>query len=217
MERVRRIALYLLASVIVFAQVGSYRTGRAYARPPAIVTFQIEPTSSKFIVHAHRGGLAWFKGSDHLLAVRQFSGEASLSLDLLNPASLSMTVVANSLQETGPGFTPPQKAIIDREVNEISLETAKYPTITFESTAVTGGLDSGAFILRIAGDITMHGVTRHITIPATVTVNGDELNAKGTFDLKRSDFGVKATSAFHGWVRVKDRLTFTFDINAKRS
>ena len=182
-----------------------------------VLTFQIDPPSSKFIVRAHRGGLAWFKGHDHYVAVRQFSGTASLTLDVLNPAALSMTIQSDSLEETGADFTAPQKAIIKKELNEIVLESAKYPTITFQSTGVTGGLNDGAFQVKIAGDITMHGITRRITIPATVTVNGDTLNAKGQFELNRSDFGVKATSAFHGWVRVKDRLTFTFDINAKRS
>jgi polyisoprenoid-binding protein YceI len=169
-----------------------------------------------FMVRAHRGGLAWFKGQDHFVAVRQFSGTASLTLDVLNPAALSMTIQSNSLEETGANFTPPQKATIKKELNEIVLESAKYPTITFRSTAVTGGMEGGAFQVQVAGDITLHGVTRHITIPATVTVHGDTLNAKGKFELNRSDFGVKATSAFHGLVRVKDRLTFTFDINARR-
>jgi polyisoprenoid-binding protein YceI len=169
------------------------------------------------MVHAHRGGLAWFKGHDHFIAVKRFSGTASLTLDVLNPASLSMTIQSDSLEETGADFTPPQKAVIKKELDGIVLESTKYPTITFQSTAVTGAVKDGAFQINITGDITLHGVTRHITIPAAVTVNGDTLNAKGKFELNRSDFGVKATSAFHGWVRVKDRLTFTFDINAKRS
>lgn len=214
--RVSRIVLYLFVSIIVAAQAGTDLEVGASAKPLSIFTFKLDPASSKFVVHAHRRGLAWFKGSDHYLAVRQFTGEASLDMDAVNPASLSITIEANSLQETGAHFTPPQKTIIDREVNEISLETAKYPTITFKSTGVTGGRAKGAFAVKITGDITMHGVTRHITIPATVTVSGDTLNAKGEFELKRSDFGVKATSAFHGWVRVKDKLTFDFDINARR-
>ena len=181
-----------------------------------VLSFRIDPSTSRFIVHAHRGGLAWFKGRDHLVAPRNYSGEASLSLDVLDPASLSMTIQADSLEETSPDFTDQQKAIIKKELDGIVLEAAKFPTITFKSNSITGEMKNGAFDVKIAGDITLHGVTRHITIPATVTVNGDTLNAKGKFELNRSDFGVKATSAFHGWVRVKDRLTFIFDINARR-
>src|SRR4051812_9973421 len=101
-----------------------------------VARFRVDPSTSNFIAHAHRGGLAWFKGHDHYLAVRSYAGEASLSLDTVNPASLKMTIRADSLEETGADFTPPQKAIIKKEVNEIVLEPAKYPTIEFESTAV---------------------------------------------------------------------------------
>jgi hypothetical protein len=34
----------------------------------------------------------------------------------------------------------------------------------------------------------------------------------GEFSIDRSDFKVKATSAFHGMIRVRNRVKFTFDI-----
>lgn len=218
MHIVRRTALFALVIASAVVQFDGYNTAEASRIPglPPLLKFRIDPSSSTFMVHAHRGGLAWFKGHDHYVAVRDYSGEASLMPDVLNPAALSMTIQANSLEETGAVFTSQQKGIIKKELDGIVLESAKYPTITFHSTGVTGAMKNGAFDIKIAGDITLHGVTRHITIPATVTLNGDTLNAKGKFELDRSDFGVKATSAFHGWVRVKDRLTFTFDMNARR-
>lgn len=167
------------------------------------------------MVVAHRGGLAWFKGRDHHIAVRRFRGGLSLSLDALDPATLGMSIEANSLEETSPDFTPQQKAIIKKELDDIVLESAKYPAITFDSTFIRGKVSTGPFQVEIGGRITLHGITHHIIIPATVTVTSGSFNARGSFELKRSDFGVRATSAFHGLVRVKDKLTFTFDINAK--
>lgn len=178
--------------------------------------FELDPARSTFMVHAFRGGLAWFKGHDHLIAARDISGVAELNLDALNPASLEMTVKAASLEETSDVFTPQQKAIINKELKEIVLETAQYPDITFKSSEVKGGLKNGQFEIKIGGDITLHGVTRHIVIPATVSIEGDELHAKGEFTLDRSKFNVKATSAFHGWVRVKNKLKFTFDIVGRK-
>lgn len=178
--------------------------------------YEIDKTTSTFMVKASRGGLAWFKGHSHYLAVRDYSGQATLDLASVSPASLTMTIAADSLEETGANFTQRQKDIIDRELDEIVLESAKYPTITFTSTDVKGNLRDGKFKVKIAGDITLHGVTKRIVIPATVTANADTLNAKGEFTLNRSDFRVKATSAFNGLVRVKDKLKFTFDINARR-
>jgi polyisoprenoid-binding protein YceI len=185
-------------------------------KSPAVMRFEIDPGRSKFMVKASRGGLAWFKGHDHHIAVRDFSGAAELTPDVLNPASLQMTIRAASLEETSDVFTPQQKGIINKELGEIVLETAKYPEITFKSTEVKGGLKNGQFEIKIGGDITLHGVTRRIEIPATVTVEGGSLRAKGEFSLDRSDFNVKATSAFHGLVRVRNKLKFTFDIVGRR-
>jgi polyisoprenoid-binding protein YceI len=168
------------------------------------------------MVHADRAGLAWFKGHSHRIAVRDFSGVAELDLTAVNPASLELTVRAASLEETDPVFTPEQKKIINKELNEIVLETAKYPEIVFRSTEVKGTLVSGKFDVRITGDLTLHGVTKRIMIPSTVTVGGDSFRAVGEFEIDRKDFNVNATSAFHGFVRVKRQLKFEFDIVGRR-
>ena len=194
-----------------------YSSGEQHSSLLPTVRFRLDSAQSKFIVHANRTGLAWFKGHSHRIAVRDFDGTAELDLGAVNPASLQMTVRAASLEETDPLFTPEQKKIINKEVNELVLETAKYPEITFKSTDVKGSLVQGKFDVRIGGDLTLHGVTKHIVIPATVTVNGDTLRAVGEFEIDRKDFNVNATEAFHGFVKVKHHLTFEFDIVGKRS
>jgi polyisoprenoid-binding protein YceI len=151
------------------------------------------------------------------LWLRRLAADLRGSKDTINPASLTMTIKAASLEETSDAFTPQQKAIINKELKEIVLETDKYPKISFKSTEVTGVLKDGKFIFKIGGDITLHGVTKHVVIPSTVSIEGDSLHAKGEFDLDRSDFNVKATSAFHGMVRVKNKLRFTFDIVGRRA
>lgn len=211
--------LGLLSLAIVLNQISV-----ADQPPPVVVSnssdsavrYRLDASKSKFMVYAQRTGLAYFKGKSHEIVVRDFDGEASLDLTALNPASLQMNIRAASLEETGAVFTQEQKGIINKELNEIVLETAKYPEITFKSTEVKGGLKNGAFDLKIGGNITLHGVTKHIVIPATVTIEGDTLRAKGEFKLSRKNFKVNATEAFHGFVRVKHTLKFTFDIIAER-
>jgi polyisoprenoid-binding protein YceI len=178
--------------------------------------FRLDSSQSKFIAHALRGGLLWFKGHEHLVAAREFSGEAQMSPEI-NPASLQLTVKTDSMVETSDAFTEQQKQIINKELREIVLEPAKYPEIVFKSTEVTGkSLGNGQYDLKIAGELTLHGVTRQIVIPAKVTVTGNNLRAIGEFSIDRSDFRVKATSAFHGMVRVRNKVKFTFDIVGHR-
>jgi polyisoprenoid-binding protein YceI len=182
----------------------------------AIARYRLDSSRSKFIVHANRTGLAWFKGHSHRIAVKDFAGTAELDLSVVNPASLQMTVRAASLEETDPVFTDEQKKIINKELNEIVLETAKYPEITFRSTDIKATVASGKFDVRIGGDLTLHGVTKHIEIPATVTISGDTMHAVGEFETDRKDFNVNATEAFHGFVKVKHHLKFEFDIVGTR-
>jgi len=186
-------------------------------RSLAEVRYRLDANRSRFMLRAFAGGLLWFKGHDHFIAVRDFAGEVRLTPQAISPASLEMTIRSNSLEETRDVFTEQQKQIINRELREIVLETEKYPSITFKSTNVTGKLlRDGSFEGKIEGELTMHGVTRRIRIPTRVNLVGNDLRAQGEFTVDRSDFNVKATSAFHGTVRVRNKLKFTFDIMAHR-
>jgi len=175
--------------------------------------YRLDSSRSKFIAHALRGGLLWFKGHDHLVAVREFTGEAQLTPDSISSASLVITAKVASMVETNSVFTDQQKQIIDKELREIVLQPDQYPDIVFRSTSITGKpAGANQYDLRIAGDLTLHGVTRQITIPTKVTVTGNDLRAQGEFSVNRDDFKVKATSAAHGLVRVRNKIKFTFDI-----
>jgi len=179
--------------------------------------YRLDSSQSKFIAHALRGGLLWFKGHEHLVAAREFSGEAQLNSASLAASSLLLIVKTDSMAETSAAFTEPQKQIINKELREIVLEPVKYPEIVFKSNSVSGkSLGAGQYDLKIRGALTLHGATRPIVIPAKVTVSGNDLRAVGEFSIDRSDFNVKATSAFHGMVRVRRKVKFTFDIVGHR-
>ena len=189
----------------------------ALANPPATVTYNLDASQSKFMAHANRSGLLWFKGHSHHLAASEFTGQVELTPDTITPASLRLVVKAASLHETGSDFTEPQKQIINKELKDIVLHPDQYPDITFQSTSVTmKSSTAGRYEVRIDGNLTLHGVTKRIAIPATVTLNGNNLRAVGEFSIDRDDFKVKATSAFHGLVRVDDDVKFEFDIIGRR-
>lgn len=74
------------------------------------------------------------------------------------------------------------------------LDVAKYPTITFVSKKVVKA-DPGK--LRITGDLTLHGVTREITVdlegptPEIKDPSGNfRRGATGTAKIDRRDFGI---------------------------
>src|SRR5882762_4300507 len=89
--------------------------------PAASDRYRLDASQSTFIAHAHAGGLLWFKGHDHLVAVREFTGEAQLTPNALNQSSLLISAKTASMVETSSVFTEPQKQIIDKELREIVL------------------------------------------------------------------------------------------------
>src|SRR5256714_6597390 len=169
------------------------------AHPAATTRYRLDASQSKFIAHALRGGLLWFKGHDHLVAVREFSGEAQLDRSSLAASSLEITAKTSTMEETSSVFTDAQKKIINKELHDIVLLPDQYPEIVFKSTSVTGKTTGpNQYELKIKDDLTMNGVTRQITIPTRGSTTGNELRAQGDFSVNRSDFKVKATSAVHG-------------------
>jgi polyisoprenoid-binding protein YceI len=197
----------------VFAHAAVTPETIASLNVPATRRYVLDSSQSKFIARAFAGGLLWFKGKDHLISVREFTGEAQLTPDSITPASLEITAKTASMVETREIFTEQEKQIINKELREIVLEPDKYPDIIFRSTSVSGrSTGPNQYDLKISGDLTLHGVTRPITIPTEVTISGNDLRARGEFSINRDDFKVKATSAVHGLVRVRNRVKFTFDI-----
>ena len=76
------------------------------------------------------------------------------------------------------------------------LDAAKYPNVTFKSTKVT---PAGKGKLKVVGDLTVHGVTKPVTLDVTLNKIGPHPMMKGqtvgfdaTTTIKRSDFGVGA-------------------------
>lgn len=209
-----------LALVALFVLSGGAAGGGAFGgradAPQSSVVYRLDAARSKFMIRAFAGGLLWFKGHDHFVRAQDFAGEARLTPGSVNPASLNLSVRAASLAETREVFTAQQKKIIDGELRDIVLEPDKYPEITFKSTDVAVETRGGVFHVKLGGDLTLRGVTRRVSIPAEVTLEGPDLHARGEFDIKRSDFKVPATSAFHGTVRIRDRLKVSFDIVARK-
>src|SRR5207237_1560543 len=95
----------------------------ASAQP--LARYRLDAAQSRFMVRTFSGGLLWFKGHDHFIVAREFTGEAALTPTAITPATLALTVRAASLTETRDVFTEQQKQIINREINELVLESGK--------------------------------------------------------------------------------------------
>ena len=69
----------------------------------------------------------------------------------------------------------------------------------FPKTSFTGNVQNlsslnftkdGTYSITVAGSLSIHGVSRNITVPGSVIVAGAKLSLKSTFKIKRADFGI---------------------------
>ena len=67
------------------------------------------------------------------------------------------------------------------------FNVAEIPTATFETTAIT----QNATNFTVAGNLTLHGVTKLISFPATITVSEAAVEVAADFFINRFDFEIK--------------------------
>lgn len=101
---------------------------------------------------------------------------------------LTFTVDPKSVDTHDPAF--------DKQIAGY-FEPEKYPAITFVSTAVEGVVQDQETKGTVSGDLSLHGVTRPVTLDVTfdgaghgVGPLGTRLGFSGSTRIKRSDFGL---------------------------
>ncbi len=75
------------------------------------------------------------------------------------------------------------------------FDVATYPTMTFKSKKITPNAD-GSF--KLAGDLTMHGVTKEVTLEAEPLRPIVRTGTTATTKINRQDFGVKWSKTMDG-------------------
>jgi hypothetical protein len=87
-----------------------------------------------------------------------------------------------------------KRALMEEHFNENYMESNKINKSTFKGaitnlSAVTFAKD-GTYKAAVEGDLTLHGVTQHINIPATITVARGKIRGQSTFKVKPEDYQI---------------------------
>lgn len=97
------------------------------------------------------------------------------------------------------------------------FDVAKYPTMTFQSSKIW---KTGDGMAKMAGNLTLHGVTREVTFDVTgpskaiQAMGGTRRGASATTKINRQDFGLKYLTGVlpGGDEMIGDTVTITLDI-----
>jgi len=103
----------------------------------------------------------------------------------------------------------------DQRIHSQGLESDRYPTGTFQLTtpiALPATAASGQAInVSATGALTVHGVTRTVTIPIAARLTGSKIELVGSITFPFSQFGMTPPS-IGGFVSVQDNATMEFQL-----
>jgi polyisoprenoid-binding protein YceI len=183
-------------------------TALAVARPVAAAdTYQLDPNHMWITFKVMHGQFAESWGRFNALADKKENAPPTnfVTLDGANSV-FNVSIKAESI-DTGV-----QKR--DDHLRSADFFNVKqFPEITFKSTKVEG---SGAE-LKVTGDLTLHGVTKSVTIPLKVNGPGEfpagvqRVGFSGQFTIKRTDYGMTTMVG-----PVGDEVTLVINVEATR-
>lgn len=83
------------------------------------------------------------------------------------------------------------KALMQEHFNEKYMESDKYPKATFQGIVDGfGKSNTGAQSAKATGKMTIHGVTKEVEIPGTITRQGNKLQFNTKFMVKLADYNI---------------------------
>jgi polyisoprenoid-binding protein YceI len=140
------------------------------------ITYVIEPQTSKVewtgakITAKHEGSFSRFAGT--VIVPGGKPEAAKIHLDIETP---SLTTQPDKLMGhlKSPDF----------------FDVEKFPKATFDTVSIAAGAANGA-THTITGNLALHGVTKSVTFPATVTVTPAKVSAKADFSISRKDWNL---------------------------
>lgn len=67
----------------------------------------------------------------------------------------------------------------------------------------------GIYNVMVSGDLTMHGITKKVTAPGTITIVGGKISAVSKFKINRKDYGVEIPDMAKG--KIAEDLEITIN------
>jgi polyisoprenoid-binding protein YceI len=139
---------------------------------PTTGSLSINPSNSKVefvgakVTASHPGGFT------------DFSGKADLA-DPIEQTRVELVIQTASL------YADKEKLAKHLKSPDF-FDVAQFPTATFKST----GIKKDGAEHTVTGDLTLHGVTKSISFPATISATDAQVSANAEFSIDRKDFGI---------------------------
>jgi len=143
----------------------------------------------------HDGSFKVFRGTVNLVGGDPTKSNVTAEIDI---ASLSIEPAKLAGHLKTPDF----------------FDAEKFPKAKFTSTTIKAGGENGA-THTVSGNLELHGVTKGITFPAKIKVEGDQVSVDAEFAINRKDFSI----VYPGMPDdlIKDDVLIKLGIHAKKA
>jgi polyisoprenoid-binding protein YceI len=201
---VRGVISFAALVIAILLQLGNTRA--------AEIHLQIDPQKSQ-ITAAVADPLARFTETSEIEATLRITS-GSVDGDPANPGPTGHVKLVIDATTFDSGNTHRDHVVLGTVLN-----TAQYQTISFESTHLENvqidvpGKMGHAIVV---GNLTLHGTTRVVRVPADISLNPDgTLNGDGEVSFNYTDFGMSVPRLMFALPAGKD-VTIHFHVTAER-
>jgi polyisoprenoid-binding protein YceI len=187
----------LTAMILTGSLVSTAPFGETTDRPTRLVakatTYTVDPGQSYIRWNAKK------VGGQHDGIVKLSKGEFTVDGSKLTGGTF--TADMTSLRDVDKGE---ENAYNERLVNHLRSDdffgVEKNPSSTFKITSVKpiAGAKAGEPNYTVSGDLTIKGITKPQTFPATVKLAGNTVEATANFPINRIDYDIKYRAALIG-------------------
>jgi polyisoprenoid-binding protein YceI len=188
--------------------------------------YVVDAAQSDFHWLVYKAGALSRFGHNHTIAVGDLNGNVAVNRDDLAKSRLELQFSVAKLVVDDPKLritlgeefasVPKEDDIAGTRRNMLTervLDGEKYPQIRVTGT---GPITAGG-MQELAVKVEMLGRVIDLKVPTTVTIDGDQLRAKGEFELNHADLGMQPFTALAGALQVGEKMSFTYDVTARRA
>ena len=112
-----------------------------------------------------------------------------------------------------------ERELMQEHFNENYMESDKYPKSEFRGTitnlAAVSFTKDGTYNLTVTGNLTVHGVTKEINVPGTISVKGTAIKVAAKFSVKLLDYNIAIPSVVADKIGKEAKINLESDMIQK--
>ena len=113
-----------------------------------------------------------------------------------------------------------EKALMQEHFNENYMESTKFPKAVFkgklDNAAAVQFEKDGSYTAQLSGDLTIHGITKAVKVPASIVVKGGKISTATNFEVSLKDYGIEIPSLVADKLGTTAKVSFSGDLESMK-